>query len=395
MKKAVYLVQKIYPNTNGGTMHNIGLCRYLSRFVCLHVYTFTDDADAQYPAQPKDPFIIHTYKRPEDAGSFLWARFMLVEPVERQMLADVTEQIQKGDVKIVFFTIRMYLTARALRKRFPKLSFLYISHNCEYANVRADLRLYDRAHNVKGLLHMLKMFRANGFCLAEKNCIRMAERIFSISPSDSEQLSERYHADRERFITSKPMIPFSSDRTESGSLTFHHRLLIVGNMNWFPTASGALWFAEEVFPELLQADPQLQLFIVGASPTEELKDLGKKNPQVVITGFVDSVDEYYNSCDIAIVPVFEGTGAKIKVLEAVGRNIPAVVSEFAAKDYPELSHAFLTARDRDITDFAQKIRILMNSSEKRAEMTRRESADYRTYMLDSVPVREYLEKRNL
>ena len=180
-------------------MHNIGLCRYLSRFVCLHVYTFTDDADAQYPAQPKDPFIIHTYKRPEDAGSFLWARFMLVEPVERQMLADVTEQIQKGDVKIVFFTIRMYLTARALRKRFPKLSFLYISHNCEYANVRADLRLYDRAHNVKGLLHMLKMFRANGFCLAEKNCIRMAERIFSISPSDSEQLSERYHADREHF----------------------------------------------------------------------------------------------------------------------------------------------------------------------------------------------------
>ena len=54
---------------------------------------------------------------------------------------------------------------------------------------------------------------------------------------------------------------------------------------------------------------------------------------VLLIGGVPSTDPYFKECDLSIVPVFEGTGAKLKVLESMARGIPMVCSSFAAKDY--------------------------------------------------------------
>ena len=104
-------------------------------------------------------------------------------------------------------------------------------------------------------------------------------------------------------------------------------------MDWYPNINGIEWFVENVFIPLVKRDPAYKLYLVGRKPDYRIKQLGEKCKNIIVTGSVDSVDPYYEECDVSIIPVFEGTGAKIKVLESLGKGIPTVCSDFAAKDY--------------------------------------------------------------
>lgn len=62
----------------------------------------------------------------------------------------------------------------------------------------------------------------------------------------------------------------------------------------------------------------MHLYIVGNNPSEEVKKLsGQYNEKVTVTGYVESVDEYYDMCDMMVVPLFIGSGQRVKLIEAV------------------------------------------------------------------------------
>ena len=149
-------------------------------------------------------------------------------------------------------------------------------------------------------------------------------------------------------MLSKPTIEYSSTRSEDAySSQREIRLLIVGNMSWYPTVSGTVWFIDNVYSKLLESNSMLNLYVVGGNPPMELIRNAEKYEGIKVTGFVDDLDWYYRNCDIAVVPIFEGTGAKIKVLEAVGNHIPCVISQFAAKDYAGIEEAAFVAADKE------------------------------------------------
>lgn len=54
-------------------------------------------------------------------------------------------------------------------------------------------------------------------------------------------------------------------------------------------------------------------------------------------GYVDDEEEFYNACDIVIVPIFDGTGMKVKAIDSLSRRRPLLLSEHAATglDLPE------------------------------------------------------------
>ena len=145
--------------------------------------------------------------------------------------------------------------------------------------------------------------------------------------------------------------------------------MIVGSMNWYPNVEGTIWFIENVFLDLIKKNSRYKLYIVGNKPPEVLKDFEKKYPNnIEVTGFVESTEIYYKMCDISIIPVFRGTGAKIKVLESICRGIPTVCSDFAAKDY-DISDEIMVATSSE--DFYNKIVLIDSSSEVRMHLYER------------------------
>jgi hypothetical protein len=393
----IYLLQRLYPNTNGGTLHNYGLMTYISKYVDLHVFSCLEEKYsydmARVPFANNDFKVsfYHTYGR---VKSKIYSKLHLIAPVDIRLLHDLEEEIRRNSTSVLFYVIRMYAYVRILQREFPQVRFVYISHNSEYANIYDDLNKYDSSHEVTGLRHKFKLCRAKGFTAVEKQCCTSSDVVFSISNGDTRRLCQKYQLNPSRFVLSKPMIPYTNLRSANAYRNeyFRHRLLIVGNMGWYPTADGAMWFADKVYPNIKRTDPEAELYIVGADPSPELQALGNEYPDTHVTGFVNSIDDYYRDCDIAIVPIFSGTGAKIKMLEAVGKGIPCVASCYAADDYEGMNTAVLTAQDRNVNEFTHTVLRLLLDENERKEAVLRESAYYQDYMSDSLPVREYLVK---
>lgn len=92
-------------------------------------------------------------------------------------------------------------------------------------------------------------------------------------------------------------------------------IAFVGNMNYAPNVEGAVWFAREVFPAVKQSVPGVRLYLVGRDPSDEVAALA--NEEVVVTGTVPEVREYYENADVVVVPLLHGDGVKVKLLEAL------------------------------------------------------------------------------
>ena len=66
----------------------------------------------------------------------------------------------------------------------------------------------------------------------------------------------------------------------------------------------------------------VRFYIVGKDPVDEVKAL--QSDDVIVTGMVDDVKEYYSLADLVVLPLKNGGGVKVKLLEAISFNKPIV-----------------------------------------------------------------------
>ena len=391
MKKGIYIVSRIFPNTNGGTQHNYGLCSTISKYVSLEVFSYIDKKNYSMGLDgEKRPFNLHFYVQDKSVNK-INTKLALINDVDRHMLNAIIDCIEHMHVEIVFFTIQMMGFYEILSKRYPNIRYIYVSHNVEYKNIYGDLCNYDKQNNVPLLKHYLKIIRIPLYEKKEKKAVKKSDYVFSIANSDSDILSEKFKENREKFILSKPQILYISprDKKEKNNDGIDKSLLIVGNMSWFPTVAGTMWFIKNVYSKLVDTFPSLKLYVVGGNPPEDLVKCAEKYKGIIVTGFVDDLDLYYKKCDIAIVPIFEGTGAKIKVIEAVGKHIPCVISSFAAKDYKGIEKVAAIATNKE--SFIQQCLLLLESISKRLEMENELAEYYQEYMSDDKEIKKCLD----
>ena len=59
-----------------------------------------------------------------------------------------------------------------------------------------------------------------------------------------------------------------------------------------------------------------------------------RNPNTIIEGKVDNVESYIQNKEILFVPLFSGSGIRIKILEAMAHGIPVVSTSKGAQGIP-------------------------------------------------------------
>jgi len=111
------------------------------------------------------------------------------------------------------------------------------------------------------------------------------------------------------------------------------RLVFTGNMDYWPNADAAVFFAREVMPLLAGRDPAPRFVIVGANPGPEVLALatlpgdGKgAAPNVQVTGRVPDVRPYVAHAAVSVAPLRIARGIQNKVLEAMALGRPVVAS---------------------------------------------------------------------
>lgn len=106
-------------------------------------------------------------------------------------------------------------------------------------------------------------------------------------------------------------------------------LIFSGNMSYPPNVDAAECLAKQIFPKLLEEFPNLVLTIAGTTPTFKVKALASDN--IHITGWVDSMADYYAKSRIFVAPMHLGTGLQNKLIEAMAMKLPCVTSPLAGK----------------------------------------------------------------
>lgn len=100
-------------------------------------------------------------------------------------------------------------------------------------------------------------------------------------------------------------------------------ILMVGWMVYSPNKLGAIHFARKVFPLIKEKIPDAQFRIAGKYEGTFKDDL-ECNEGVKVLGFVPNIDEEYTNSTIVVVPIYQGSGTSIKVIEALQKNRPVV-----------------------------------------------------------------------
>ncbi|NLE34449.1 MAG: glycosyltransferase family 4 protein [Bacteroidales bacterium] len=111
------------------------------------------------------------------------------------------------------------------------------------------------------------------------------------------------------------------------------RVGFIGAMNWEPNIEGIKWFIKEVWPGVVKKMPDTTLHIAGR--TLKKKDTilpGGKN--IFIEGEVEDAIHFIRSNHVMIVPLFAGSGLRIKIIEAMSAGRPVVATPVAVEGLP-------------------------------------------------------------
>lgn len=93
-------------------------------------------------------------------------------------------------------------------------------------------------------------------------------------------------------------------------------LLFVGKMNYEPNVVAVTTFAKNIFPKLNETFEDLRFVIVGAHPDKRVQMLSK-NPNIIVTGFVEDLKPYFQQATIVVAPMLTGAGIQNKIIQAM------------------------------------------------------------------------------
>ena len=98
-------------------------------------------------------------------------------------------------------------------------------------------------------------------------------------------------------------------------------LFSIGAMDWLPNQQGIGWFLEKVWPSLHRTYPQLTYHLAGRNMPGWMRSL--RIPGVTVAGEVPDARAFMAGKPVMIVPLFSGSGIRIKIIEgmAAGKTI--------------------------------------------------------------------------
>lgn len=146
----------------------------------------------------------------------------------------------------------------------------------------------------------------------------------------------------------------------------NHKMVFLSGNNGY-NQNGIKWFVAEVLPEIRKTIPDAEL-LVGGSICKVLPSLSEADG-VTLQGYVDNPTDFYAQADVAINPVYQGTGLKIKTFEAMSFDKVTLVHPHSMAGVFKKDDAPLFASDKP-EDWVQYLCGIWNANNKIQDVKR-------------------------
>jgi sugar transferase (PEP-CTERM/EpsH1 system associated) len=269
-----------------------------------------------------------------------------------ERVQDLTRRIAYDVIQIEFPFLTPYLKFVEARGHTKKILSM---HNIESLRFQRELQLSHWGKRTLVLLGDRLFFRA-----WEIEALRQFDGVITVS--DLERAWVQHHAPR----VTVQMVPNGVDTAyfSPASLlpsTSNPYLVLTGAMDYPPNVDAAVWFCNEIFPQLRQRIPALGFKLVGKNPAPQVLDLGKRDG-VQVTGTVDDIRSYMAGALALVVPLRSGGGTRLKILEAMAMERPVISTSVGAEGL-EITPGIDILIANDPAQFVNHVQLLLRSPE--------------------------------
>jgi glycosyltransferase involved in cell wall biosynthesis len=220
-----------------------------------------------------------------------------------------------------------------------QLEMLYMTPYVETIREYSKAKIVLRSHNVEHLIwKRITSLTKNPIKKAYLSLLTKKLENYEISNLNSyDGIATISKKDKEYFLNCNPQIPITdisfgvdtSQYNASDAEMEFPSLFHLGSMNWVPNEEGVKWFLEEVWPKVHKNHPYLRFYLAGRNMPDWLTT--KSIPGVEIVGEVDDAQEFICSKGIMIVPLFSGSGIRIKIIEGMALNKAIISTDIGAE----------------------------------------------------------------
>lgn len=109
-------------------------------------------------------------------------------------------------------------------------------------------------------------------------------------------------------------------------------LSFIGSLDWVPNQEGLSWFLTEVWTDLRHRFPNLEIHIAGRNTPDWI--FQKAGNGVVVHGEVPNANDFLLKYPISIVPLFSGSGMRVKILESMALARVVITTQLGLEGIP-------------------------------------------------------------
>ena len=351
-----------YPANSGGRLGMIKPIEYISKNNDVYLFSIVDSVEEnKYKSDLlkicKD---VKLYPRCKNLKVYLQSFFKPFPAISRwnkNMRRDIEElcEINSPDLIIVDFPQMMGVLTDEL---LSKYKIVLKQGNIEFKTMENIANSI--SNPVKKIVYKLvsKQFEKYEYLLYNNDKID----LFTFVSIEDKKYFENHYNKKNTYL-----LPVGAEmkalRTEYSSKI----ISFVANMSYPPNINGANWLLDNVWEKIQKNHTDAQLYIVGKEPPVKFKQYAERHNNVVVTGMVESVESYYEDSMLVVIPVFNGGGVKVKLLEALGygKLVVTTTKGIEGTEFVSSEHLLVT---EDPQEFANYCCDVLTNSEKYSEI---------------------------
>ncbi len=135
-----------------------------------------------------------------------------------------------------------------------------------------------------------------------------------------------------------------------------------GSMDWLPNQEAVTWFLHNCWVKVKQAVPSARFVIAGRGMPLQFYHINK--PGVSIIEQVEDPHEFYRLHEVMIVPLWSGSGLRIKIVEGMASGKAIVSTSIGAEGIPCVHGSHILIADT-ADDFARQVISLLSDHDLR------------------------------
>lgn len=251
------------------------------------------------------------YKRHTSRNNLLRRKPFIVVTRESE---ELLENLMKDDYPILFEGLHtcLYLDDKRLKDRIKVVRSHNIEHDYYLNLARVERDVFKKSYFYN------ESFKLRRF----ERVLSNAQAILAISKNDTEYLGSKYK--NTHYITAfhpNEKVGVSSGK---GKFALYHGSMDVGENN-----EAALFLVNQVFNEI-----NVPLIIAGKKPSKELKEAVSKYKNIKLESDITTEEIYklIKKAQINVLPTFQATGIKLKLLAALFNGRHCLVNNFMVEN---------------------------------------------------------------